>query len=259
MIEGVDAQARIVSAGEIGVTGAEAGAEDTEVLIALLLKPVKTAADIDDRLAAGGDVAANVGADGVVGALELGGTPNVVKGHGETQRRDAHAVEDPAEDVMAEAVGVPLRHDDNGLLGTRRVFVGGRRIPAGVDEIVLRVGRALGRGKAEILGARQFAVGGSLFDLGIFGERLRADVRGIELRKTLLEAEISGALVAEEEMAIADEELVDADHGLLGRGLVAQDLRAGNSGSKAMRFEEWSDPLETPLEGADDAIFIAGG
>ncbi len=81
-------------AGEKCVAGAEAGAQHAEVLVALLLKPVEAAADIDHRLAAGGDGAADVGADGVVGALQLRGPANVVVGLGEAQRRDAHAVED---------------------------------------------------------------------------------------------------------------------------------------------------------------------
>ena len=204
MVEGVDAQAGVVGAGEEGVAGAEAGAEDAEVLVALILKPVEAAADVDNGLAAGGEGAADVGADGVVGALKLDGAADVVIGLGEAQGRDAHAVEDGAEGVVAEGIGVPLRHDDDGLFGARGIFVRGSGIPAGVDEIVLRVGRALGRGEAEELGRRELALGCLLAEGRRLGEGLRADVGGKELREALLKAEVGGALVAEEDVAVAD-------------------------------------------------------
>ena len=123
VIEGIHAQARIVGAGQEGVAGAEAGAQNAEVLVALLLEPVEAATNIDHSLAAGGNGAADVGADGVVGALKLHGTANVVIGLGEPQRRDAHAIEERAQRVVAEAVGVPLRQDDDGLLGPRGILV----------------------------------------------------------------------------------------------------------------------------------------
>ena len=91
VVEGVDADARVVGAGEVGVAGAEAGAENAEVLVTLILKPVKAAADVDDGLAAGHESAADVGADGVVRPLKLCGAANVVIGHGEAQGRDTHA------------------------------------------------------------------------------------------------------------------------------------------------------------------------
>ena len=48
----------------------------------------------------------------------------------------------------------------------------------------------------------------------------------------LLKAEVGGALVAEEVVAVANEELVDADHGGFGRRLVALDFRRGNRVAK---------------------------
>ena len=53
MVEGVHTQARVVRTGQEGVAGAEAGSQYAELLVALLLQPVKAAADIDHRLAAG--------------------------------------------------------------------------------------------------------------------------------------------------------------------------------------------------------------
>ena len=250
MVEGVDADARVVGAGQEGVAGAEAGAEHAEVLVALLLKPVEAAADVDDGLAAGGERAADVGADGVVGALQLGGAANVVVGHGEPQGRDAHLVEDGAQRVVAEAVGVPLRQNHDGLLGPRGVFVFGRRVPAGIDQVVLRVGRALGRGEAQKLRRGELALGGLLADRGVLRQRLRAHVGGEEFRMALFEAEVGGALVAEEVVAVADEELVDADHGGFGGGIVAHDLGAGKADAKAVRLQERARSTRSPTPAA---------
>ena len=178
MVEGVDAEARIVGAGKICVAGAEAGSQNAEVLVALVFKPVETAADVDNRLTAGHERAADVGADGVVGTLHFGGPANVVIGHGEPQRRDSHAVEDGAERVMAEAIGVPLRQHHDGLLGPGRIFVGRGRIPTGVHQVVFRVGRTFGRSEAEELGGCQFSFGGLLTNRGFLGEGFRAYVGG---------------------------------------------------------------------------------
>src|ERR1700761_5594600 len=117
VIEGADLQTRIHGGGEEGVAGTEAGAEDAELLVALLLEPVNAGADIDHSLAAGGYGAAEIGTDGVVGTLELRGTADVVVGLGEPQGRDAEAIEERAESVMTEGVGIPLRPHDDGLPG----------------------------------------------------------------------------------------------------------------------------------------------
>jgi len=53
VVEGVDADAGVVGGGQVGIAGAEAGSENAEVLVALLLKPVEAAADVNDSLTAG--------------------------------------------------------------------------------------------------------------------------------------------------------------------------------------------------------------
>ena len=151
---------------------------------------------------------------------------NVVVGLGEPQRRDAHLVEDSAQRVVAEGVGIPLRHHHDGLLGPPRIFVRGRRIPARVRQIVLRVGRPLRRGKAQKLRRRNLALGGLLLDRGVLRQRLRAHIGGKQLRVPLFQPKVGGPLVAEERIAVANEELVDADHGGLGSRVVACNLRA---------------------------------
>jgi len=76
VVEGADAHPAVERAGKKGIGGAEAGAQDAKLLVALLLEPVNTAADVDDRLPAGGDGAPYIGADRVVGAFQLGWFPD---------------------------------------------------------------------------------------------------------------------------------------------------------------------------------------
>jgi hypothetical protein len=67
-----------------------------------------------------------------------------VVGLGEAEAGDAEAVEEGAEGVVAEGVGVPLGHDEDGLLrlAVLRFGVGG--VPACVDSVVFRVAGADG-------------------------------------------------------------------------------------------------------------------
>src|SRR5258708_22364124 len=116
VVEGADLEARVEGGGDEGVTTSKRGAEDAKLFVALRFEPVDAAADVDDGLAAGFGGAAYVGADGVVGAFELGGAADVVVGLGEAETGDAEAVEEGAEGVVGEGVCVPLRHDDHGLL-----------------------------------------------------------------------------------------------------------------------------------------------
>src|ERR1700757_1611098 len=89
VIEGADLKARIHGGGDEGIAGTEAGAEHAKLLVTLLLKPVEAATDIHNRLAARRDGAAQVGTDGVVGALELKWAADVVVRLRKAQRRDA--------------------------------------------------------------------------------------------------------------------------------------------------------------------------
>ena len=152
VVEAADLEAGIVGGGDEGVGRAEGGAEDAELGVALLRKPIDAGADVDDGLTAGVDGAAEVGGDGEVGALELGGAADVVVGLGEAEGGDAEAVDHGADGVVGEGVSVPLGHDDDGLLGAATLLgrVGG--VPAGVDLIVLGVRGGDRGGEAEELG-----------------------------------------------------------------------------------------------------------
>ena len=65
-------------------------------------------------------------------------------GLGETESRDAEAVEEGAECVVREGVGVPLGHDDDGLFGLACLFFRRCGVPAGVDGVVLGIDGADG-------------------------------------------------------------------------------------------------------------------
>ncbi len=60
-------------------------------------------------------------------------------GLGEAEGGDSEAVEEGAEGVVAEGVGVPLGHDDDGLFWLALLFFKRGRVPAGVDDVVLGV------------------------------------------------------------------------------------------------------------------------
>src|ERR1035438_2588826 len=73
------------------------------------------------------------------------------------------------------------------------------------------------------------------------------------------EAKVGGALVAEKSVAMADEELVDADHRGFGGSFVVHHLGTGQSGSKAVALKKRRDPLEAPLQRSHHAVFVARG
>ena len=160
---------------------------------------------------------------------------------------------------MTEAVRIPLRKDYDGLLGPGGISVGRGGVPAGIDQVVLRVGRALVRSKSQELGGGEHSLFSLAADLGFLGEGFGADIGGKKLGMAFFEAEVSGATVAEELIAMTDEELVDADHGRFSRDGVSLDFRTGDGGREAMTLKKGGDPLETPFEGADNAVFIARG
>ncbi len=228
MIEGIHPQARVVRAGQKCVARAEARSQHAEVLIALLFEPVQAAANIDHRLPARRNRAPNVGADRVVGALQLHRPADVVIGLREPQRRNPHAVEQPAQHIVAEPIRVPLRQHHDRLLGPRRVFVRRGRIPARVHQIVFRVRRPLRRGKPQILRLRELTFGCLLANRCVLGQRLRPHVGRKQLGIALFQPEVRRPRIAKELAAMPDEDLVDARHRGFSRRIVSLNLRAGH-------------------------------
>src|SRR5690348_10785144 len=66
VVEDVYSQAVVVGAGQERVSGPEARADDAELFVALLLKPVETRADVYHRLARGVNGPRNIRGDGVI-------------------------------------------------------------------------------------------------------------------------------------------------------------------------------------------------
>ncbi len=247
VIEGADLEAGVVGGGNEGVAGAKGGAEDAELLVALGLEPVEAGTDVDDGLLAGGDRAADVGADGVVGAFELGGAADVVVGLGEAEGGDAETVEESAKGVVREGVGVPLRHNDDGLLRPAGLGFGGVcGIPAGVDDVVFGVTGGDGGGEAKEGGVLDFAGVGFAVPFCVLREGFGADVGGEEERRAIFETEVGGGFVGEEAFGVRGEVLVEGGHAL--------EVGLGEGG-----LGEAGEPVEAPLERTDEAVCVAGG
>jgi len=145
---------------------------------------------------------------------------------------------------VGERVGVPLGHDDHGLFGFAGLLLRRGRVPAGVDLVVLRVGRTDGRGEAQEGFGGEFAGAGAVLPVGILRESFGAHVGGKELWMALFEVEVSGCGVGEEVVGALDDELVRSNHAFEIVGI-------GGGGVEAR------EPIEAPLERADDAVGIA--
>src|SRR6185437_13268358 len=161
--------------------------------------------------------------------------------------------------VVAEAIGVPLRQHYDGLPGARRILVRGCRVPAGVDQVVFGIRCALRRGEAEELRRFERAISSLRAQGRVLGKCFRPHIGGEKLRASLFEAEVGGALVAEEDVAVADEVLVDADHCSLSRYWIAFGFRCWNIAGESVCPQKGRDPLEATLERPHHAVFIARG
>src|SRR5580692_1276449 len=76
---------------------------------------------------------------------------------------------------------------------------------------------------------------------------------------TQLKPKVGGLAITEECIAVADEQLVDADHSGFGRDRIAHIFRLWHGGLKAVRLKKWFEPLEPPLQRPHHAVFVAGG
>jgi len=150
--EAADADGGVVDQGDVTNGGADARAEDTELGVALLLKPAEAAAGIQDRLAVGLKRKADVGAANLVGALVALRHAAIVIGQAHLERSDPEACGPLAEAILAVPFGVPVGKDEDGS-ALRRLD---RRPPTarggpepGVNSIVLGPGRLDGTGEGE--------------------------------------------------------------------------------------------------------------
>ena len=131
------ADAVIVDEGDVADGGADAGAEDAELGVALLLEPVEAAASVLDGLAVGLEGEADIGAADLVSALVAASHTAVVVGHTHFEDGDAHALDPVAEAVLAVPFGVPVGEQEYGgalLLTGKELGVDGVVFgPRGVD------------------------------------------------------------------------------------------------------------------------------
>ena len=102
-----------------------------------------------------------------------------------------------------------------------------------------------GGGETEELGRGEVSGGGFFLVPGVLGEGFRADVGGVELGVAGFEAEIGGGGVAEEAIGVPGDGGAEGGH--------AGEVRFGAGG---LGFGE---PVEAPLERADDAVGVSGG
>ena len=100
----------------------------------MLLEPVEAAADIDHALAHGIERASDVGGNGIVCAANLSGHADIVIRHAQAQDCNIQQVENLAESGIGDGIRVPVGKQNNSPATTGRE-------PAGIREIILRVGR----------------------------------------------------------------------------------------------------------------------
>src|SRR5205809_5198148 len=186
MIEGRDLDSFVMRGGQKRVAGTEAGAEDSQLRVSLLLKPIEAAADIEYTLARGVERASYVCRNCVVGALNFCRTANIVIWHAQAQHGNSKPVQRWAKRIVAQRVGVPLGQQYDRTLSFCRK-------PARVGEIVFRIRRRYGRGESKemcVLAA----------DLRL-QRRIRNSTRTEDLDFPSLQAKVGGRLVRKEFVA----------------------------------------------------------
>src|SRR6266851_3072611 len=119
MEEAAGADAFVMNEGDVADGGADAGAEDAKLGVALLIEPVEAATGVLDGLAIGLEGEADVGAADLVGALVAAGHAAVVVGHAHFKDGDAEALNPVAETVLAMPFGVPVGEEKNGRARAR--------------------------------------------------------------------------------------------------------------------------------------------
>ena len=155
--EAAGADTFIVNEGDVAHRGADAGAEDAELGVALLFEPMEAAAGVLDSLTIGLEGEANIGAADLVGAFVAPGHAAIVIGHAQLQDGDAEALNPATETVLAMPFGVPIGEEEDGRAGAG--FSGGKKL--GVDGVVFRPRGLDGTGKGkDVIAIEAVIVGG---------------------------------------------------------------------------------------------------
>src|SRR5579872_667537 len=108
MIECSNLNSRIVSSGEKGVARTQAGTDCAQAFIALLLQPVKAAANVENGLSAGVHGAADVRGNRIVGAANFRGAANIVVRHAQPQHRNSDAGAAPPRSFLSQETSARL-------------------------------------------------------------------------------------------------------------------------------------------------------
>src|SRR5215469_5950247 len=101
MIKSGDFDAGIMRGREKCVTGTEAGPDNAQALVSLLLKPVEAAADVEHTLARSIERTFDVRRNRVLGAADFSRAADVVVGHAQPQHRNSQAIQNSAERIVA--------------------------------------------------------------------------------------------------------------------------------------------------------------
>jgi len=153
----------IVDQGDVADGRANAGAEDSELGVTLLLEPAEAAAGVLDGLAVGLESEADVGAADLIGALAAMGHAAVVVGQAQLQCGDPEAGNPFAEAVLAMPFGIPVGKDEDRGASCRldrgTPTAGGGPEP-GVDGIVFGPGGFDRTGEGEDIFGVEAVVGG---------------------------------------------------------------------------------------------------
>src|SRR5262249_8494360 len=110
--EAASVNAFVVHERDVADAGADAGAEDAEPRVALLLEPTENATRVLHGLAIGLESKADVGADELIGALVTGDHAAVVVGHAHLDRGHAEPLNPFTETALAVPFGVPVGEDE---------------------------------------------------------------------------------------------------------------------------------------------------
>ncbi len=143
VVEHVHDQAGVVGGGKEGVAGAETGADDGEAAGAAGFEPIEGAADVEHGLACRRRWSADIGRDGIVGALQFGRHPVVMVGQAEAEGGEAEALEHLGHRIVGIGGSVPVGQHEYGLGGV----LGGE--PLSVHDIIFRVGGSHVGGETE--------------------------------------------------------------------------------------------------------------
>ena len=112
--EAAGANTFVVHESDVADRGSDAGAEDAELGISVLLEPMEAAARVLDGLAIGLEGEADIGATDLVGALVAVGHAAVVVGHAHFEDSNAKALNPATEAVLAMPFGVPVGEQEHG-------------------------------------------------------------------------------------------------------------------------------------------------